>query len=358
VPPEEGPRYDSPLPSYGRPETIQNQPTARREPDLDRPAYDRPEPDEDVDAAPRIGPAGQADLSGTPHLDIGQTMGAAQRVWGEFLGPAIGFTALAYGLGMAVGLGSAIIQVSIPDPLLRFVVAQAMNFFTGVFIVGPMWAGFPYAAVRALRRERWQFADCFSGYSQYGHIVVVGFVMQLLHLLFFIPLVAAAAVLILSLNQGLGPPAFQNALPLKLGPEVLPVVLGAALLTTLVAIYVFIRFSLAGLLILDQRMSATEALATSWKITNGKALSLIGLGFLLALVFLLGALACGVGLLFAFPYVILCQAAAYLCLTGQLTRGGMPVPRRALDDYARRDHGRDDYSGRRDLPPTTEPPAR
>src|SRR5262249_62420341 len=110
--------------------------------------------------------------------------------------------------------------------------------------------------------------------------------------------------------------------------------------TTVVVIYVYARLSMAGLLILDQRMSTPDALGASWKITNGKVLSLIGLALVLGLIGLLGVMACCIGFLFAVPYIFLCHGAAYMCLTGQLTRGGLPPSRRDMDDY-----------GRRDLPP-------
>jgi hypothetical protein len=361
VPPDEGPRpsYDRPHDRpVDRPEGLQNLPAApRRDADIDRPSYDRPGFDRpaghDEDAPPRIGPAGQADLSGNPPLDIGESMGAAQRVWGQFLGPAIGFIILTFLVNMALSIGSAVMQSALIPAIGPFAATQLINFVVAIFIQAPMGAGFAYAGVRLLRRERWQFADFFSGFTQYGNIVLLNIVMYFVTLIIFMPLVIAAVLIILSMNPGGIPPRLQAALPVQISQDVLPIIAGVAVFLFLAGIYLFIRWTWATLLIIDQRMGAFDALGTSWKITNGKVLGLIGLGFMLSLIALLGLLACGIGLLFAIPYIILCQSAAYLSMTGQLSRG-MPPSRR--DDYGRReDHGRrDDYGqdySRRDVPP-------
>jgi uncharacterized membrane protein len=110
------------------------------------------------------------------------------------------------------------------------------------------------------------------------------------------------------------------------------------------------RLQFGLLLILDQRMSALEALAGSWRMTRGKVLGLFGFNLLMFLIIFGGALACGIGLLFAIPFVMVCYASVYLHATRQMVAfdGRRPRPaRRPVDD----DLGRagDRYGGPTDF---------
>lgn len=86
-------------------------------------------------------------------------------------------------------------------------------------------------------------------------------------------------------------------------------------------------FSMAQLLVLDQRCGPWDAVVTSWQITQGNKITLLLLGLVVSAIsviaFIVGVLALCVGLIFtmvgAAAFGFLAQAVAYLCMTGQPT---------------------------------------
>lgn len=80
-------------------------------------------------------------------------------------------------------------------------------------------------------------------------------------------------------------------------------------------IYMASRLYLAEFFVVDQKMTAIEAISASWEVTKGHVWQIIGIWFLSVGIILLGALALGVGLLWAVPTVKLAQAMLYKKLT-------------------------------------------
>jgi hypothetical protein len=76
-------------------------------------------------------------------------------------------------------------------------------------------------------------------------------------------------------------------------------------------------------LIIERKKSATEALSTSYNITDGSKLSLFVLAIAAFGVSILGLLACCVGIVPAIGFVNLMWAVAYLAMTGQPTADAM-----------------------------------
>lgn len=105
--------------------------------------------------------------------------------------------------------------------------------------------------------------------------------------------------------------------------------LGATILTSIATALGFLFFIVPGVIlaigfmfsshfIVDQNMGPLEAMSASWAATKGQRLDLFGFCFLLFLVVLAGAAACGFGLLVAVPVTSLSTAVAYLHLSGRL----------------------------------------
>jgi uncharacterized membrane protein len=76
-------------------------------------------------------------------------------------------------------------------------------------------------------------------------------------------------------------------------------------------IYIGIRFSFYGYLIIDRNIGPVEAMKRSWEITKGNTWDLFLLGLLFFGVILLGVLACVVGLFAAIPTVMVAHAYVY-----------------------------------------------
>jgi len=98
-------------------------------------------------------------------------------------------------------------------------------------------------------------------------------------------------------------------------------VLGAMLLFIVPGIIVALGFSLAALVIVDQRLGAVAALGKSWSLTQGHRMNLFVLGLLLIVAAFVGLLACCVGLIAVYPLGVLALTYAYLHCVGE-----RPVP--------------------------------
>lgn len=80
-------------------------------------------------------------------------------------------------------------------------------------------------------------------------------------------------------------------------------------------VYVFLGLSLATYeIVYDPEAGALEALHRSWRMTRGQRWTLLGLGFVSFFAFVLGALACGVGIIASYAYTFLLFAAAHRSL--------------------------------------------
>ncbi len=301
-------------PRCNREFTVPPEDAAHRDQRLqDRPTAPRTGPEYDEDTPPRPVIGGKADLSGGFPLDIGAWMGAAQQRWGHFLGPAIGFLLIAGVLFIAYTIAIHLTVIPLLAPSIGpFAAEQVANTVFGILIQSALIAGFPYAAVRALRRERWSFADFFAGFAHYGSVMLFALITNVLTWLCAAPMGIGYYLSVRYVPGPFGPVPDVN-------PEMaLAVLLPSVLVCLPLVIYVTTRLEFGGLLILDQNMSATEAIAGSWRMTRGKVLGLFGFNLLLAVIAFAGALACGIGLLFALPFIGLCYAAAYLFATRQL----------------------------------------
>jgi hypothetical protein len=120
--------------------------------------------------------------------------------------------------------------------------------------------------------------------------------------------------------------------------DVLPALLVGSLLVGLAAgigmlFCVIPGLVIAGLLmftiplIVDKRLGATEAMSLSWNTLKGQALMATVFYFVVAIIGGLGAMLCGIGLLFTFPLFILSVAVLYRdFFMGQTTAGPAVSP--------------------------------
>ncbi len=76
-------------------------------------------------------------------------------------------------------------------------------------------------------------------------------------------------------------------------------------------IYLAIRLSPYQALVADRNLSPVDALKTSWEVTRGNVLNLIGFWLMSIVIVLAGLLALVIGLIWALPTVFLAWAAAY-----------------------------------------------
>jgi len=89
------------------------------------------------------------------------------------------------------------------------------------------------------------------------------------------------------------------------------------LVCMLPAIYVALSFWMCQILIVDRNLGPIACLQESWRFSEGNRWQVLLLGIIGCVLFILGACACGIGVLFTAPLVILMFPTAYLACTGQ-----------------------------------------
>jgi uncharacterized membrane protein len=107
---------------------------------------------------------------------------------------------------------------------------------------------------------------------------------------------------------------------------VMVALMGVTVAAAYIAVFIFsLRLSQFLYLIIDRDVGALDSLHLSFQITRGHVGMLFVLTILAGLINFCGMMACGIGMLFTIPYILLLMAVAYLALSGQT----------AVDPYAK-----------------------
>jgi hypothetical protein len=168
----------------------------------------------------------------------------------------------------------------------------------GYFLVLPVLA---YGGIKFLLNMldgKAEFNDLFSGFSNYG--TVLG--RMLLTVLIMVAITLACESIFLWGT------ATQSA----------SLTLVGGLIYLAATVLVIVPLSFSYFFVVDQDMSAVEALGASWRISRGKLGKLIALAFLAALISMLGLLALVVGVLFTITVSYAMFASAYRQLAGRV----------------------------------------
>ncbi|WP_164929054.1 hypothetical protein [Gloeobacter violaceus] len=147
-----------------------------------------------------------------------------------------------------------------------------INFVTAA-IAAPLSAGFYIVALKLKRGQPTQFADFLKGFDD------------------FVPLALAGMITSLLVSVG-------------------------TILLVLPGIYLMVAYMFTNLLIIDRGLEPWEAMETSRKIVSKRWFSVFGFGLVLSLIFLVGAIPLGLGLLVAFPIIYSAIAVAYDDIVG------------------------------------------
>ena len=213
--------------------------------------------------------------------------GCMSRAWGVYKG--------AFGacLGMVL-LANLIILVA---GMIPFV-----GLFSTVLVAPQMTAGMMWYLLQHARGQSPTFDDLFAGFSQrFGPLALVGLIQ--LGVMFVVGLgfamVGGAMGVVFDYSSGDVPPA-------AIGSIVTLMVVGAVLL-----LFVFYRFVLVHLLIMDLNVGPIEGLKLSWRIVSKRFWVYVGLLIVLLLASLAGAMALLIGLIFVLPLTPAFFAQAY-----------------------------------------------
>ncbi len=159
--------------------------------------------------------------------------------------------------------------------------SPALGFFTflySVFVMAPVGYGVAFASLKAARGEKPEVADMFEGFKTYWNVVAAGLLVSVI------------------------------------------VVVGLVLLIVPGIIFAC-KLAFVPYLVMDRKMEATEAIRTSWNVTNGRAGIIFLMGLLAIPIFIAGAICFGVGVIISAMWVSLAFASYYQSVSAP---GGAP----------------------------------
>lgn len=256
------------------------------------------EDDEDDDRPRRR----QRGISSNYSIEFGEWFEYGKAHYSAVLGPMIGYGLISY----ALMIGLELIPFVGPVVLL--------------FIQAPLVAGFVVVALAQLKGKDWSFGDFFSGFQWYGPLLANNLLGGLLTLACFLPTIGAFVAVALGGGKN---------------DVLMLVAIAVGVVNYIGVIYVWLRaLSFNVPLIIDRNVGPIEAIQLNWELSRGHALGIFGVLFLIGLIGMVGAFACGIGLLFTMPLCVMTYNAGYLLIAGSTRpRRSNVARRRKRRDY-------------------------
>lgn len=160
-------------------------------------------------------------------------------------------------IGMSWNLELDTMDSMLPFFLLPVFIGSTLY---SLFILQPVSYGYQYSTMKAAREERVEAGDLLEGFRNYGNVILSSILVSLLTIVGFIFLIVPGII-------------------------------------------VACKLAFVPLLVVDKRMSAMEAIKTSWDMTNGHAFTVFALGFVSIFIVLGGMLFLIVGMVPAMIWV-------------------------------------------------------
>jgi Membrane domain of glycerophosphoryl diester phosphodiesterase len=247
-------------------------------------------------------------------IDINRWFGFAGEHYSAILGPMIGFMLIAIFFSLivyALTVGASTFvafQVARNDLPQTLLLSQLLMYFCLLIVVPgiiyPLWSGINAVCLAELKGRPWSFGDFFSGFQHFGALAGVGLATQVASILLSLPNTVCSYL------------ALQNH---DMSLRMIGQVINLAALVVMIVLHVRL-FLFAPMIIFDRKLGAMEAIKANWELTRGHFWGLLGVSLLVGLIVVGGALACGIGLLFALPYATLVINAGYLLIAGRRER--------------------------------------
>jgi uncharacterized membrane protein len=221
--------------------------------------------------------------------------------WDNFkqgAGNYVGFTVLYFIIILVIGLTSFIIPfVNLLSTAIQYTLIAGLFIFT-----------------RNLINGRENFADFFSGFNNFGQIILFWLVLLafmlpaiILFIIYLIPEDFISGLISGNQDQQFWRDMFEDLIAQRGGSIVF---LSLGLLFYIIYLYVSYSFTLA--LIADRGLGFWEAMETSRKVIGKNFLYFLGMYIVLALLMSIGTtITCGLGLLILVPYFYNVVFAAY-----------------------------------------------
>ena len=258
-------------------------------------------------AYPAAAPVQAAGAVHSTRLDIGDVLRTTWEIfkveWGTCLAAGI-LVWLTIAIAIAVLAGGPFMLLFSVSPFLAMVAG-----FCGylVALVFAAWLG--CGAIRyflmVARGDRPEMGELFRGGPQFVTVLLTGLLLSVAFMA--VHMVAAAPGFVLAFVS-----PKMGLLLMGLGRFVASVVIWVASL----------MFSQAYFLIIERNAGVLESLQLSRQITEGNKISLLIVSIVMAVIFFVSLLPCGLGLFVSIPFAILLWPVMYLRMTGQPVAGG------------------------------------
>ncbi len=176
--------------------------------------------------------------------------------------------------------GWAILWPNFAMLLLIFIIyaaisgASAIPVVGTVFIVIPLEYGYAYIFLRAVRKEKFEVEHVFSGFQNYWNSVVAGILVLL-------------------------------------------IIVGGFILLIVPGLIFACRLAFVPYLVVDRKMAATDAIKESWRMTDGHAMKVFGIGLLGLLLVIAGLICFLVGVIIAEMWIESAMASLYFPVSEQ-----------------------------------------
>ncbi len=252
-------------------------------------------------------------------MDLGDVLNRTWEIYKSQLGMLILIIFAAIGINMGTGMINNVVALAVNaatnDMAIRMI---SQGFVQIVLAVFQIWLGIGQTRfmLKVGRGQPAEFSDLFTGGPYLINTLLASLLMGLAMAAVAVPLAAPPGIAWL-VTKG------DQQVTLMVG-------FASAILFLPVLAFVGLSFSQFQHLIIDRNMGVMDSLRTSYEIMSGNRLLLFVYGIIATFLYLLGALACCVGILFTLPYCILGMSVAYLVITGQptadqLMRGAPPM---------------------------------
>jgi hypothetical protein len=235
-------------------------------------------------------------LEGDYRIEIGE---ALERAWKAFANNA--------GLMIASFFVLAIIFIACwgASVLLSMVIPGAG--LLSVLYAVPLAAGFSWLCLRLLRGEPAEIGDVFAGFTRcYGRLVLYAVIQLLLNIICFLPLIIVAisfGVAGAFLHRGAAAPTMAVGLIAGMSATGFVALCGTIYLNTI--------FAFTILLIIDKGYRVWAAMQLSRKMVGRRWWMTFLYLFVAAVIYMLGALLCLVGLIITVPLFLAMKAVLY-----------------------------------------------
>jgi hypothetical protein len=174
---------------------------------------------------------------------------------------------IGYGVGLGMGNDAGMVIFSVVSLLGYLVMFVGIAYVTG---------GIAALSLKIARGESYSFGDVFRGGP------------------FFMPMLGSTFLMALAITAG-------------------------AMACYVPGVILALGLSLYSYVVVDQKLGAVDSLKRSWELTNGHKLNIFVWWLVMTGVYMLGALACGLGAIVVAPLYAIGNAWIYLKITGQQT---------------------------------------